>query len=152
MTTEALIGYPESSSSGVPLPVVAPRSAVYDPRILLETMSRVRPTIMQATPVTWRMLIDAQWAGDSSMSALSGGERLDAALARTLHSRVRELRKAKGRSQEAFAADCGLDRTYISGIERGERNPSLTNLLKLADTLGVALSAWAARAEQSEER
>ena len=33
--------------------------------------------------------------------------------------RVRELRKARGLSQEAFADKCGLDRTYISGIERG---------------------------------
>ena len=40
--------------------------------------------------------------------------------------RVRELRRTKGVSQEAFAAECGLDRTYISGIERGKRNVSLT--------------------------
>ena len=41
----------------------------------------------------------------------------------------------------------GLDRTYVSAIERGERNPSLTNILELADALGVRVSELAARAE-----
>jgi len=50
---------------------------------------------------------------------------------------VREIRTQRAMSQEALADRCGLDRTYISGIERGERNPSLTNILKIADALGV---------------
>ena len=54
--------------------------------------------------------------------------------------RVRELRRAKGLSQEAFAADCGLDRTYMGGIERGERNLALRNIELIAKTLGVSLS------------
>lgn len=54
--------------------------------------------------------------------------------------RLRELRNAKGLSQEAFAAACGLDRTYISGIERGRRNVSLRNIEVIADALGVSLS------------
>lgn len=54
--------------------------------------------------------------------------------------RVRELRKAKDLSQEAFAATCGLDRTYISGIERGRRNVSLRNIEIIAVALGVSIS------------
>ena len=54
--------------------------------------------------------------------------------------RVRELRKAKDLSQEAFAAKCGLDRTYISGIERGRRNVSLRNIGVIAKTLGISVS------------
>jgi transcriptional regulator with XRE-family HTH domain len=54
--------------------------------------------------------------------------------------RVRELRQATGLSQEAFADRCGLDRTYISGIERGKRNVSLQNLEVLAKALNVTLS------------
>jgi transcriptional regulator with XRE-family HTH domain len=55
-------------------------------------------------------------------------------------TRVRDLRKAKGLSQEAFAADCGLDRTYMGGIERGERNIALRNIERIAKTLGITLS------------
>ena len=50
---------------------------------------------------------------------------------------VRALRLKKGISQEALAGLSRLDRTYIGGIERGERNPSLKNILKLAFILGV---------------
>lgn len=52
--------------------------------------------------------------------------------------RVRNLRKKKGLSQEAFALLCELDRTYIGGIERGERNVSLLNIAKIAMALEVA--------------
>jgi transcriptional regulator with XRE-family HTH domain len=54
--------------------------------------------------------------------------------------RVRELRKEKGLSQEAFASLCGLDRTYISGIERGVRNVSLVNIQLIAIAFGISLS------------
>jgi transcriptional regulator with XRE-family HTH domain len=50
---------------------------------------------------------------------------------------VRAIRNRRGLSQESLALECGLDRTYISGIERGTRNPSLTNILKLAAALEV---------------
>lgn len=55
-------------------------------------------------------------------------------------TRVRELRKSKGHSQEAFAALCELDRTYIGGIERGERNVALRNIEAIADALGMTVS------------
>jgi transcriptional regulator with XRE-family HTH domain len=49
--------------------------------------------------------------------------------------RIRELRKAKGWSQDELAWRAGLDRTYISGIERGERNISLINIHRLSNAL-----------------
>ena len=48
---------------------------------------------------------------------------------------LREIRKNKGFSQESLALACGLDRTYIGGVERGERNIILVNICKIADTL-----------------
>ncbi len=54
-----------------------------------------------------------------------------------LGSRIRELRKAKGFSQESFAAEIGLDRTYMGSVERGERNIAALNLIRIAKTLNV---------------
>lgn len=53
--------------------------------------------------------------------------------------RVKTLRLQAGLSQEAFADKCGLDRTYISGIERGVRNPTLEVIGVIADGLGIKL-------------
>ena len=50
---------------------------------------------------------------------------------------VRTARLALGLSQEKLALDCGLDRTYISSVERGKRNVSLINIHKLASALGI---------------
>lgn len=54
--------------------------------------------------------------------------------------KIQQLRVGKGMSQEDLAARSGLHRTYISSIERGQRNPSLVNLHKLADALELSLS------------
>ena len=54
--------------------------------------------------------------------------------------RVRKLRKEQGYSQENFAYACELDRTYIGGIERGERNLSLRNIERIADTFKISLA------------
>jgi transcriptional regulator with XRE-family HTH domain len=51
--------------------------------------------------------------------------------------RVRQLRKAKGVSQEAFAHEIKIDRSYFGSIERGERNVSLDNICLIAKGLGV---------------
>ena len=54
--------------------------------------------------------------------------------------RVRKLRKSQGYSQESFAAECGLDRTYLGGIERGERNVALQNIGAIAKALRISVS------------
>lgn len=58
-------------------------------------------------------------------------------IARVFGKRVRALRKERGWSQEEFAAQCELDPSYVGGIERGERNPALKNIARIADTLKV---------------
>ena len=54
-------------------------------------------------------------------------------------NRVRKLRKSKGWSQEEFADECGLHRTYIGAIERGERNVSLNNIHAIAKALDISV-------------
>lgn len=52
--------------------------------------------------------------------------------------RIRQLRSDQGFSQEDFAHKVGLDRTYIGGVERGERNLSLDNIHRIATALNVS--------------
>lgn len=54
-----------------------------------------------------------------------------------LGTKVRELRSSRGFSQESFADACGLDRTYVGGVERGERNLGFKNLLRISQALDV---------------
>ena len=54
-----------------------------------------------------------------------------------LGAKIRAVRLAKGFSQEAFAAEAGLGRSYYGGIERGERNVAALNLMLIAKVLGV---------------
>ena len=53
---------------------------------------------------------------------------------------VKRLREAKGLSQEQLAFDADMHRTYVSGIERGKRNPTVTVLERLAAALGATSS------------
>ena len=57
-----------------------------------------------------------------------------------LGAAIKERRQAKNLSQEALAEIADFDRTYISLLERGERNPSFTNLCRVATSLGVTPS------------
>lgn len=54
-----------------------------------------------------------------------------------LGGRLAKLRKERGWSQEQLALESGIARSYLGGIERGQRNIALLNICKLADTLGI---------------
>ena len=60
---------------------------------------------------------------------------------RLIGQNVRARREQRGWSQEQLAFEAGLHRTYVSGIERGVRNPTATVIEQLAITLGVKPSA-----------
>ncbi|QOZ35929.1 helix-turn-helix domain-containing protein [Bradyrhizobium sp. CCBAU 53421] len=53
---------------------------------------------------------------------------------------MRRLRAARGLSQEALAYESGLNRTYLSGVERSERNVSIDNIARIAE--GLAVEPW----------
>jgi transcriptional regulator with XRE-family HTH domain len=67
-------------------------------------------------------------------------EAFPGVLLRALGQRIRELRTEQGYSQEAFADKCGVHRTFMGTVERGESNLSFQNIAKVARTLGVSLS------------
>lgn len=60
-------------------------------------------------------------------------------IVRDLAIRIRDLRKAKGWSQEKLAEEAGIHRTYLGGIETARRNPSLRNLIRIALALDVPM-------------
>ncbi|MBV9182728.1 MAG: amino acid adenylation domain-containing protein, partial [Acidobacteria bacterium] len=71
--------------------VLASREEAANAEQLLAAIKRAAPTIMQATPATWRMLVDAGWKGSKAMRVLCGGEALAADLGLQLRTRCHEL-------------------------------------------------------------
>jgi amino acid adenylation domain-containing protein len=71
--------------------VIAPRETVIDPPRLAALIRDARPTVMQATPATWRALIAADWAGQAGLRLLCGGEALPRDLADALIERADEV-------------------------------------------------------------
>jgi transcriptional regulator with XRE-family HTH domain len=66
-----------------------------------------------------------------------------------LGQRVRQLRKRRGYSQEAFADATGLHRTWMGAVERGERNLSFKNLVLISQALGITLSSLLSGVEKN---
>jgi len=71
-------------------------------------------------------------------SIVQMGKTRDAQIQKRFGERMRDLRRRKELSQESLALACGMDRSYIGGVERGERNISLVNIGKIAGALGIA--------------
>src|SRR5262249_37049117 len=70
---------------------IASPAEVVDPSRLSRRLKREAATLMQATPATWRMLLDSGWEGDSGLTVLCGGEAMPRELAQRLASRGRTL-------------------------------------------------------------
>ena len=71
--------------------VLVDRRVTTDAVALAEVMARIRPTVMQATPSLWRMLLEAGWKGDPALKILCGGEPLSRELANRLRERSASL-------------------------------------------------------------
>lgn len=70
---------------------------------------------------------------------------------KALGQRIRELRAKQGYSQEAFADLCGVHRTFMGTIERGESNVSFQNLAKVSKALGITLAQLLSGVEKRAE-
>jgi amino acid adenylation domain-containing protein len=114
--------------------VIAGREATLDGRQLAGVLDRCGATVMQATPVTWKLLIDAGWGGRPGFRALCGGEAMSAALADQLLERCDEVWNLYGPTET----------TIWSTIARVERGKPITLGHPIANTRVYLLD----RAEQ----
>ncbi len=86
--------------------VVATSEEASDPALLMRRLAESGATVMQATPATWRMLIEAGWMGDPKLKVLCGGEALTAVLARQLLERAGEVWNMYGPTETTIWSAC----------------------------------------------
>ncbi|WP_368669642.1 amino acid adenylation domain-containing protein [Agrobacterium sp. a22-2] len=96
--------------------LLADSKIVRDGRRLAALVDRVRPTVMQATPAGWRMLIEAEWQGDKTLRMLCGGEALDNRLAIDLLDRGGSLWNLYGPTETTiWSAAAEVKRDHLDG-------------------------------------
>ncbi len=86
--------------------VIGSRAVVTDGEALAAALVASGATVMQATPTTWQMLLDAGWSGSTGLTALCGGEALPRALAEQLLPRVRALWNMYGPTETTIWSTC----------------------------------------------
>ncbi|MHB8243494.1 MAG: non-ribosomal peptide synthetase [Solirubrobacteraceae bacterium] len=126
--------------------VIAPSEATEDPRALAALLERSQATVMQATPTTWRMLIDSGWPGRPGMKALCGGEALPVALADRLVGAGLELWNMYGPTETTIWSTCARIQTQGETLTIGR--PIANTTLYILDQLmepvpvGIAGELW----------
>ena len=93
-------------TSGAELTIGGAEAAA-DGRVLARVLRQTRPSVLQATPATWRLLLGSGWDGDPNLTAVSGGEALAPDLAAALLPRVRALWNMYGPTEVSVAATWG---------------------------------------------
>lgn len=99
--------------------VLASREQVIDGNELSDLLVRSGATCMQATPATWRLLLETEWRGGPGFKALCGGEALPAELAEALLDRVDELWNMYGPTETTVWSTCGQVAFGSGGITIG---------------------------------
>jgi len=112
--------------------VIASRDAVVDPNRLIELLDEAEATVLQATPATWRMLVEAGWPGRPGLKALCGGEALPVALADRLVDRGLALWNMYGPTETTI---------WSTALEVTTRGQALTVGRPIANTTLYILDA-----------
>ena len=100
--------------------VLARARTAGDGRVLRELMEEVRPTVMQATPSTWRMLLDVGWEGDEALRVLVGGEALPPELARMMAGCCGEVWNMYGPTETTIWSTCWRVDASADGVRIGD--------------------------------
>ena len=101
-----------------------------------------RPACCSATHIVGELAIGPSGGYDPEISMRRNSSLVD------LGDQIRILRRKSGWSQEAVAYRAGLDRTYFAGVERGERNPGVLNVVRIAEALSVEVGCLFERVER----
>ena len=126
--------------------VLASREAASDPQQLAGMLEEFQVTVLQATPATWKMLLDVEWCGRSTLKALCGGEALTTDLSGKLQSRVGTLWNLYGPTETTIWSCCQqitvapAERRSVESIGRPISNTTvyLTDGRQQVVPLGVA--------------
>ena len=122
--------------SGTPI-VLATREQAYDPIALRELIESTGVSVIQATPATWRLLIDAGWQGAPNIKAMTGGEALRPDLAVELMARTGELWNLYGPTEATVWATCWKVQSPEKGIYVGR--PVANTTISIRDEQGRVL-------------
>jgi amino acid adenylation domain-containing protein len=112
--------------------VLASREQAADGHALRELIAASGATVLQATPATWRLLLDAGWTGGKGLVALCGGEALPPSLAASLRERTRALWNVYGPTET----------TVYSTLEEIGAEPPIAIGRPVANTEVYVLDAW----------
>ena len=99
--------------------VLASRDDASDPEQLMERLASSRATVMQATPATWRMLVDSGWKGEANLRVLCGGEGLPRDLAESLLARVGALWNMYGPTETTVWSATGRVTSGVGPVSIG---------------------------------
>jgi amino acid adenylation domain-containing protein len=113
---------------------IAPREVAIDMAALAQTIDRLKPDVMQATPATWLGLIEAGWEGRPGMRALCGGEALPRVLAEQLLGRVGELWNVYGPTETTIWSTCARVEHGTGPVPIGR--PIANTLVRVLDADG----------------
>ena len=114
--------------------VIASREAAMDGAALAALLKSVNATVLQATPATWRLLVEAKWEGGKSFKALCGGEALPRELANDLLGRVGSLWNLYGPTETTVWSTCAKVEASAGAISIGR--PIANTTIYLLDGAG----------------
>ncbi|HEY1017220.1 MAG TPA: amino acid adenylation domain-containing protein [Herpetosiphonaceae bacterium] len=114
--------------------VILSRETAADGQLLAHALAAYRPTIMQATPTTWRLLFAAGWAGDPALTVLCGGEALPLDLAQALAGSCRRLWNVYGPTETTIWSTAGRVSPGAAAVSLGQ--PLANTRLYVTDRAG----------------